>query len=110
MFFFMLSIIFCIPPQIFLLVGSQILPIDYAVVIIQLLFILIELILTIRAMLYIGKKQTAVFYLRNASTITTSEDNSIKTSAEIEEELYYYYPHLMRSENSNNYGYDAKLN
>jgi hypothetical protein len=75
-------------------VGNQVLPIDYATVIIEMLFVFTEFFLSIRAMISITRRQAAVYYLRNTQTSVFSNEKKIKSSIEIEQELFYNFPHL----------------
>ena len=47
-------------------------------------------------MIKVSKRQSAVFYLRNSQTMIINHEEKIKTSKEIEEELYIKFP-LLRS-------------
>jgi hypothetical protein len=78
-------------------VGKQILPVDYATVLIEFLFLILEIILSIRAMIKVTKRQAAVYYLRNTQTNIFTHESRIKSSHEIEEELYYNFPHLKKA-------------
>ena len=89
--------------------GNQVLPIDYATVLIELLFVIGEIILSIRAMIDITKRQAAVYYLRNTQTNTFSQEQIIKSSLEIEEELYFHFPHLRKVKESSS-NYKSKIN
>ena len=80
-----------------MIIGEQVMPIDIACTGIELIFIITELCLTCYAIKKVTKKQSAVFYLRNTSTKITTNDNEIKTSREIEEELFYHYPGLNKN-------------
>ena len=69
-------------------------PLDLACGSIHIVFIIIEIILIIRAIGRSIKKQAAVFHLRNSATKTFATDIAIKTSHEIEEELFFNFPQL----------------
>ncbi len=74
------------------------LPIDIATVIIEMIFLILEIILSIRAMIKVTKRQAAVYYLRNTQTnIIQADRDEIKTSLEIEQELFYNFPQLKRN-------------
>ena len=45
-------------------------------------------------MVNVSNKQTAVYYLRNSQALIVNKEERIKTSAEIEEELYIKFPQL----------------
>jgi hypothetical protein len=102
MLFKIFSIIFITPCQLILVVGDQVLPIDYATTLIVFIFLIVEIILSARAMLRVTKRQAAVYYLRNTQTSVLTSEEPIKTSAEIEEELYYNFPNLKRQYYPNN--------
>ena len=74
--------------------GGKILPIDYSCFGINIIFLLIEIWLSIRNMMKIVRKQSSVYYLRNTSTKIISQDKRILTSKEIEEELFFKFPNL----------------
>ncbi len=76
------------------IVGKQVLPIDYATVLIEMLFLISEIFLSARAMISITRRQAAVYYLRNTKTSVFSNEKKIKSSLEIEQELFYNFPHL----------------
>jgi hypothetical protein len=97
MFFCIISPIFVLPIQFIQLVGGMVLPIDYAVSIIEILFCVIEVILAIKTMFYTSKKSGDVFYLRNTQTSIIQTSKVMKTSIEIEEELYENFPKLKQN-------------
>jgi hypothetical protein len=86
-----------------MVIGEQVFPIDLAITFIEVVFILCEIILAVIAFKKINRRQAAVFYLRNTSTRVISDNNKIKSSAEIEEELYYHFPQLRGIRTSTNY-------
>jgi hypothetical protein len=92
LFFILFTVVFSIPCMVMMVIGEQVIPIDIATAGIELIFILTELFLSCSAIKKVTKKQSAVFYLRNTSTRITSQDNEIKSSREIEEELFYNHP------------------
>ncbi len=77
-----------------MVVFKHVCPLDYATAGSAIVFILIEIILIVRAIKRSIKKQAAVFHLRNSATKTFIKDIEIKSSAEIEEELFYMFPEL----------------
>ncbi len=81
--------------------GAQVLPIDYALSILLLLFVLGEIILSINTMIYVTRKQAAVYYLRNTQTNLITKEEIIKSSKEIEQELFFLFPHLKKEEEKN---------
>ncbi len=104
LFFILFTVVFSIPSMVMIIIGEQVVPIDIATAGIELLFIFTELLLSCSAIKKVTKKQSAVFYLRNTSTRITSQDNEIKSSREIEEELFYHYPGIYKKyiHNKNN--------
>lgn len=86
------------------IIGSRVLPFDLAVTILQLIFIFSEIFLASRSAAIITRKTGNTFYLRNAFTrIYNKNDNTIKSSNEIEQELFFHFPHLaMLKKNSQN--------
>jgi hypothetical protein len=69
-------------------------PMDWATGIIELIFEVLEIIFCAIAMVNVSNKQTAVYYLRNSQALIVNKEERIKTSAEIEEELYIKFPQL----------------
>ena len=57
---------------------------------------LIEFIISIYTMLYIGNRQSALFKLRNSPVTNQNKREKIKTSKEIEQELFFKFPYLRR--------------
>ena len=47
-------------------------------------------------MFYIGNRQSALFKLRNSPVSNQNVREKIKTSKEIEQELFFKFPHLRR--------------
>jgi len=86
--FNLLSIVFSLPPQVLLVVGLRVLPIDFSTVIIQIIFIGLELIVSIFTMRKIIKGKTALYVLRNTATIKIKPSFAKTiTSKEIAEEV-----------------------
>ena len=54
----------------------------------------LEIFLCLYAMFYIGQRQGALFNLRNSPIANQNQREKIKTSQEIEQELYYKFPYL----------------
>ena len=71
-------------------------PIDWSCVIVYLLSLLLELIFSIHAFVYIGNRQSALFKLRNSPYSNQNKREKIKTSKEIEQELFFKFPYLRR--------------
>ena len=100
MLFILVTVIFVTPFQVILIVPSgRVLPMDYATTIILLIFEGLEIIFCILTMIKVSKRQSAVFYLRNSQTMIINHEDKIKTSKEIEEELYIKFP-MLRSFNN----------
>ena len=53
-------------------------------------------------MLYIGNRQSALFKLRNSPVTNQNKREKIKTSKEIEQELFVKFPYLRKGNNKNN--------
>ncbi len=51
-------------------------------------------------MIYVTKKQAAVYYLRNTQTNLIYKEENIKSSKEIEQELIFLFPHLRKEQES----------
>lgn len=45
-------------------------------------------------MIYVTRKQAAVYYLRNTQTNLIKKEENIKSSKEIEQELFFLFPNL----------------
>ena len=94
---FFITTIFGIAIQIVSLIDTSIrFPIQNACVIVYCLISLIELIICIYTFYYIGKRQGAIFNLRNSSVSNKNTREKIKTSQEIEQELFYKFPYLQK--------------
>lgn len=89
-----MSVVFITPCQLILVLGSHVLPIDIATVILEMLFLVAEIILACNTMINVSRKQANVYYLRNTATNTYSQEKTIKTSQEIEEEVLFNFPKL----------------
>ena len=53
-------------------------------------------------MLYIGNRQSALFKLRNSPVTNQNKREKIKTSKEIEQELFVKFPYLRKENKKNN--------
>lgn len=90
--FDLMTIVFSIPPQILIIAGHQILPVERATLIIYLCFAFLELITSIFVMNRIIKRKAAVYFLHNTATEkNVIQANTVKTSNEIMEEVYLMY-------------------
>ena len=96
---FFISGLFGIGIQIVQILLHNPIHIQYSCVIIYELISLLELILCVYTLLYIGQRQGAFFNLRNSTIDNQNQREKIKTSQEIEQELYYKFPYLRKSEN-----------
>ena len=61
-----------------------------------------ELMFLIYAFVYIGNRQSALFKLRNSPVSNQNKREKIKTSKEIEQELYFKFPYLRKGNKKNN--------
>ena len=75
-------------------------PIEFSCVIVYDIISLIELLLWIYTIIYIGERQSALFNLRNSAIDIKNQREKIKTSHEIEQELYYKFPYLKKAKNN----------
>ena len=80
----------------YVLKENVIFPIDWSCIIVYLLILLFELIFSIHAFVYIGNRQSALFKLRNSPYSNQNKREKIKTSKEIEQELFFKFPYLRR--------------
>ena len=62
----------------------------------------LEIVLCFYTMFYIGQRQGALFYLRNSPISNQNQREKIKTSQEIEQELFYKFPYLKKKFNNIN--------
>lgn len=93
-FFFVL-----VPQVVLLLLDKNIFPIIFACAHVEYAFSLCELCWSFYAMCTIIQKNTALADLRNAQTLGhITKRKKIKTSKEIEEELYERFPNLKKNE------------
>ena len=66
------------------------------------MFAILEIILGLYTMFYVGDRQGALFYLRNSAIANQNQREKIKTSQEIEQELFYKFPYLKNTKKINN--------
>lgn len=104
--------IFGVGIQIFYILEEEkaIFPIDYACFIVYNLISLIELVISISTMIYIGNRQSALFKLRNSPVSNQNVREKIKSSKEIEQELFFKFPYLKKGNKKNNNDDHAKNN
>jgi hypothetical protein len=97
--------------QIFYILQEEVLfPIDKSCMIVYSVIALIEFIISIYTMLYIGNRQSALFKLRNSPVTNQNKREKIKTSKEIEQELFVKFPYLRKGNNKNNNNEHLKNN
>jgi hypothetical protein len=102
--FDLITLVFSIPPQIMMVLGPHVLPVDISTVIIYLIFIILEIIVSLVAMKKIVSRKTALYYLRNTTTLVTkSQKNKVKSSDEIAQEVEEYYKKNKNLDNQLNY-------
>jgi hypothetical protein len=80
--------------------GGKVLPFDYAISIIEIIFVFIEIIYCVISSANITRKTANSFYLRNTSTSNYIKDDSVKSSNEIEQELFFHFPNLSNFKNT----------
>ena len=83
------------------IITSKFVPIELSCVIVYDIISFIELLLWIYTIIYIGERQSALFNLRNSAIDIKNQREKIKTSHEIEQELYYKFPYLKKAKNNN---------
>lgn len=103
---FFLTGLFGIGIQCFLAIESEItlllFPIEFSCIVVYAIFSFTEIFLGLYTMFYIGNRQAALFYLRNSAIVNQNQREKIKTSQEIEQELYYKFPYLKNLKKPNN--------
>ena len=111
MFLFVITLIFGIGIQIFFILKEEVIfPIDYSCIIVYLFLAVLELGFSIYTMLYIGNRQSALFQLRNSPVSNQNKREKIKTSKEIEQELFFKFPYLRKGNKKDNNGEHLKNN
>ncbi len=90
--------------QLFLFIESfeDLFPIEFSCIIIYVIFAILEIILGLYTMFYVAGRQGALFYLRNSAIANQNQREKIKTSQEIEQELFYKFPYLKKENKINN--------
>ena len=87
--FILLTLFFVLIPQIFVWILNNFFPIVFACAGVEFAFCFFELILSVYVIISFGQKNNALFELRNVQMIRhTNRQEKIKTSQEIEDELY----------------------
>lgn len=93
----LLTIFFVIVPQVFVVYLDNIFPIVFACCGVEFAFCFFELILSFYVIWSFGQKNNALFELRNSQMLKhVTKKEKIKTSKEIEDELYSKFPLLKR--------------
>ena len=93
--FILISVFFIFIPQVMMMYLGSIFPIVIASGIVEFIFILLELCWSIYVIIAISQKNVALDELRNSQIIKKRRKKAkIKTSEEIEDELYSKYPKL----------------
>ena len=103
MILFVITLIFGMGIQIFYFLKEDIIfPIDYSCIILYLFISIIELFTSIYAMIKMGRRQSALFKLRNSPVSNQNKREKIKTSKEIEQELFFKFPYLRKGNKNDN--------
>lgn len=103
MLLFIITNIFGLLIQFFLLFKEKsIFPIEHSCVIVYFFIAVLELGLCIFTSYYIGERQSALYYLRNSQISILNQREKIKTSHEIEQELFYKFPYLRKGNQNKN--------
>ena len=84
-------------------------PTDWVTIFSIFIFNVLEIIWAIWVIFSISVKQTEMYYLRNSQITSFNKAERIKTSKEIEEELFNHFPSLRNNYVSNN-NFDKKNN
>ena len=99
---FFISGIFGIAIQIVEVILESPIHIHLSCVIIYEIIAVLELFLCVYTLFYIMQRQGALFNLRNSTIDNQNQREKIKTSQEIEQELFYKFPYLKKPENKIN--------
>ena len=97
MFIFILtSLIFSSLLQVFFIISEndRMFPTDIIIIVSILVFNVLEVIWSIWVIFSISVKQTEMYYLRNSQITSINKTQRIKTSKEIEQELFERFPSL----------------
>lgn len=95
--FILVNLFFVLVPQVFACLLIQAIPMVYACGIVEGFFILAELIFS-GVVCVISQKNNALFELRSSQMIRhRNKSQKIKSSKEIEEELYAKFPKLKKN-------------
>ena len=79
-------------------------------IIVYLIIALLELVFSIYTINYMLQRQTALFQLRNSPVSNKNTREKIKTSKEIEQELFFKFPYLRRGNKKDNKDEHFKIN
>ena len=107
----MITFIFSSLLQAFIIVSEydKMFPTDWVTIFSIFIFNVLEIIWAIWVIFSISVKQTEMYYLRNSQITSFNKAERIKTSKEIEEELFNHFPSLRNNYVSNN-NFDKKNN
>lgn len=107
----MITFIFSSLLQAFIIVSEydKMFPTDWVTIFSIFIFNALEIIWAIWVIFSISVKQTEMYYLRNSQITSFNKAERIKTSKEIEEELFNHFPSLRNNYVSNN-NFDKKNN
>ena len=92
----MTSFIFSCLLQAFFIISElrRMFPTDWVIIVSIILFNILEIIWSIWVIFSISVKQTEMYYLRNSQITSLNKTQRIKTSQEIEQELFERFPTL----------------
>ena len=103
MFLFVITLFFTGGIQIFYILQEEVLfPIDYSCMIVYSVITVIEFFTSIFTMVHMGRRQSALFKLRNSPVTNQNKREKIKTSKEIKQELFVKFPYLRKENKKNN--------
>jgi len=85
-------------------------PIEFSAMLVYEVITLIEIFLCLYTMIYVGDRQGALFFLRNSAISNQNPVQPIKTSHEIEQELFYKFPYLRKNVKNENHNHNHNHN
>jgi hypothetical protein len=108
---FFFTLIFGVGIQVFYILEEDIIfPIDLSCIILYFVISFFELMFLIYAFVYIGNRQSALFKLRNSPVSNQNKREKIKTSKEIEQELFFKFPYLRKGNKNDEQNEHLKKN
>ena len=111
MILFFITLIFGIGIQTFYNIKEKVIfPIDWSCIIVYFFISAIELVTSVYAMIHMGNRQSALFNLRNSPVSNQNKREKIKTSREIEQELFFKFPYLRKGNKKDNKDEHMKKN